>query len=246
MPEENQTPVPGAEPATPVTQPTPPGQAPGITVAPVGAGSEPPRKKTTAIWQRALGGVLAVVIGAGVTMWVRYSHHEESAQETVDRVATSTEWTEYRSAKDGFTVEMPGSPTETSNSAKVPGVGETMTTEYLLESSDDVAMAVEIDHLGIEIPAEQMDTALDGALNGGAQALGGTNGIQDVKIVSSEFGTIQGLRALDGEFSGTFEQRPVTLYLTVFQHESDLIVLLSANQSKENFERMRNSLTFTG
>lgn len=249
MPDENQNqvPAPGAygQPGAPAPASVQEGSAPAITVAPVGDGSEPPRKRSTAFWQRFLGSVLTVAVGIGVTVWIRTSHHEETAQETVDRIATSTEWTEYRSAQDGFTVEMPGSPTVKSDSATVPGAGEMKVTQYLLESTDDVGMAVEIDHVGVEIPAEQMDSALDGALNGGAKGFGGKDGIQDLKIVSSEFGTIEGLRALDGEFSGTFEKKPVTLYVTVFQHKSDLVAVFSVNQSKENFERMRNSLKFT-
>lgn len=244
---QNQVPAPGAygEPAPPASPSTQGGGAPAITVVPLGDGSEPPRKRSTAFWPRFLGSALAVAVGIGVTVWIRSPHNEETAQETVDRVATSTEWTEYRSAQDGFTVELPGSPTVNSDSATVPGAGEVKMTQYLLESSDDVGMAVEIDHLGVEIPAEQVDSALDGALNGGAKGVGGTEGIKDVKIVSSKFGTIEGLRALDGEFSGSFEEKPVTLYVTVFLHKSDLVAVFSVNQSKENFDRMRNSLKFT-
>ncbi|WP_187977423.1 hypothetical protein [Mycetocola sp. JXN-3] len=219
--------------------PQPP-QAYATGTQPQGAPTQEPKPKRTG--RRVLVSVGTLILAVGIGFGVRYvamqvfsPSAEQTARTASEKVLTGTDWEDYTSAKDGFTVQFPGMPQ--SQTLDVPaGDISVPTTTYMKENGTDSAYMVQVAQLPGPFPAAELEDRLQGALNGMVQSQSGT-------VVSSDLVDYQGTRAIRSEAKVPLNGNDYPAHSIIFFDEGRMFLLTTIGAPEADFTKMMDSLT---
>ena len=170
-----------------------------------------PRVLTRCVARSLVGAVL-------VTSAVACGGDDDGDASSAEEGAFGDDWQPFE-VEGQFSVELPDEPDEETTAA-----GD-LTIEFYTVLHDDGGVTVSVTPLG-DVPDEQIDATLAGAVDGAARNIGGT-------VVSDEPTDASGYPARDAEIEATSGGQSILVFTRVALHEDRLFQLQSLGRQED-------------